>query len=683
MAWRIITKPDMNMRRTLHTYFVAFAACAIWVLSGIAAPPPAHNMVANSGFETHSTGGAAQGWHYDPRVYSIVSESPHAGSFCLRYENRDAKRYRLCTRAIKLEPGRMYELSAWVRTESIRGAESGAGLCIEWNSADGHWLGGSYPTWVRGTQRAWTRVRGITGVIPENAAKFSVSCYVRKGMTGIAWWDDVAVRPYYPPMIQAIVTDRYRNVTAGGPLRVDVGLALETYRLPTAKWNVTLAALRADGTCIEQISTHPGSLTQAHFELDSSPWKAGTYQLRCHVESVGGEYRADAKCRLRRVARMPRWKTRIDTHGRVILDGKPFFPLGMYWGGVQQKELDIYARSPFNCIMPYRNIDRAALDRAEKAGIKVIYSVKNYYAGMSWSPSSVKNRADEHRVIAETVKRLKDHPAIMAWYINDELPLTMLESLTAHRDWLEQLDPSRPTWVVLYQVDQVRGYIPTFDVIGTDPYPVPDRPIDMPLQWTRKTRSAVFGHRSVWMVPQVFNWASYKKHAAEKAKCRAPTLQEMRCMAWQCIAGGGNGLVFYSWLDLWRMDKTDPFQQRWKDVTKMAGEIKQWTPILLSIDPAPKFGRVEVPDTVGWRLFAKDGATYLLAVNASQEPATARWKSPIVLHDARQLLESKQPAGMRPDSDAPSPGSSNVQLEGQTIRLRLAPLAVAFVRLKP
>jgi len=131
------------------------------------------------------------------------------------------------------------------------------------------------------------------------------------------------------------------------------------------------------------------------------------------------------------------------------------------------------------------------------------------------------------------------------------------------------------------------------------------------------------------------------------------------------------------------MDKTDPFQPRWKDVTKMAGEIKQWAPILLSIDPAPRFEHVEVPDTVGWRLFQKDGATYLLAVNASRTPATAHWKSPIVLHDARQLLESQQPAGIRPDGDAPSPGSSNVQLEGQTIRLRLAPLAVALARLKP
>lgn len=662
--------------------FIVLEICILTISSGFAAPPPGPNIVANPGFELQTPRHTAQGWRYDPAVYSVSADRPHSGGQCLHYANRDAGRYTLCSRTVELEPGRMYEMSAWVRTEDIRGSETGAGICLEWSTADGRWLGGSYPKGIRGTRDQWTRVTGITGIVPKEAERFTVSCYVRKGMTGAAWWDDVEVRPYYPPMLQAIVTNRYRNTTDGGQLTVDVGLALEAYKIPAEKWSVTLTARRADGVRVAAVTTHPVALDQAHFELDCSSWKLGNYRLQCHVELAGGTHQADAECQLHRVAKIPPWKTWIDTHGRVIVDGKPFFPLGMYWGSVQQRELDIYARSPFNCLMPYSNINEAALDRVHKAGIKVIYSVKNYYSGQSWSRADIKTRADEHRVIAETVKRLKDHPAIMAWYINDELPLTMLESLTLHRNWLQQLDPNRPTWVVLYQVDQVRGYIPTFDVIGTDPYPIPDRPVDLPLQWVRKTKSAAFGHRSVWMVPQVFNWGSYKKDPSEKAKCRAPTLQEMRCMAWQCIAGGANGLVFYSWFDLWRMAKDDPFEQRWHDITTMAGEIKQQTPILLSIEPAPKFSGTDIPETVGWRLFQKDGATYLLVVNASRKAAAATWESPTAFGNAQAILKAPSHAN-RPGASAAGLSNDGVQLAGRTVRVSLAPLEVLFVRLQP
>jgi len=299
-----------------------------------------------------------------------------------------------------------------------------------------------------------------------------------------------------------------------------------------------------------------------------------------------------------------------------------------------------------------------------RAGIKVIYSVKDLYANLPHGRRDIKTRDDEYRVIKDYVTRLKDHPAILAWYINDELPLTMRDQLTRHREWLEQLDPDRPTWVVLWQVNQVRSYLPTFDIIGTDPYPIPNRELDMPLQWTRKTRQAVFGHRAIWMVPQVFNWARYKKTPAEKAKCRAPTLPEMRCMAWQCIAGGANGLVFYSWFDLWRMKDTDPFEQRWQDVVTMGREIKQFIPILLSVDPLPSVRAATVPERAGWRLFQKDESTYLLAVNAMRKPLVATWKSDTVFRKSHYLL-----------------GNSPIRIAGDAITVKLAPMEVLFIQL--
>ena len=206
--------------------------------------------------------------------------------------------------------------------------------------------------------------------------------------------------------------------------------------------------------------------------------------------------------------------------------------------------------------------------------------------------------------------------------INDEMPLEMVGRLAARQRLMEELDPDHPTWVVLYQYDQVRAYLPTFDVIGTDPYPIPGKPAGLALEWTRVTRDQTYGTRAVWQVPQVFDWGAYRK-GDEREKTRAPTLAEMRSMAWQCVAAGANGLVFYSFFDLYKMKERDPFEKRWAEVCAMGAEIRRYIPVLLSVEPAPGV-TVEGPASVATRVWRVGSEVYLLAVNAAPEPAAAR-----------------------------------------------------------
>ena len=66
------------------------------------------------------------------------------------------------------------------------------------------------------------------------------------------------------------------------------------------------------------------------------------------------------------------------------------------------------------------------------------------------------------------------------------------------RRWTAEADPNHPTWAVLYQVREVGDYIETFDVIGTDPYPIGRRPASMAGQWTAETFGQVCGARPMW-----------------------------------------------------------------------------------------------------------------------------------------------------------------------------------------
>jgi len=632
------------------------------------AVPPSENLAPNPGFEAPQ----GAGWHLPKPQFTLSAEQPRSGAHCLRLENSDPQKYLLCSARPQLTPGRSYAFEAWLRTRDVQGADAGgATICIEWSDAAGKFIGGCYPQGLHGTQTNWTRVEGLTGRVPTNAARFSLSCYMRRGVTGTAWWDDVAVREFRPPVIEVLVTDHYRDQADGGRVTVRAGLALAENQLDASSVRLALAVLDAGGICVATGAAGPVAADEAAFTFDAAPLAPGAYTLRCTARNAAGAEVGHTDLPFTRVAALPPRQAFIDEHRRLILDGQPFFPLGTYWGGVKADEIALYAKSPFNCLMPYADIGRDGVDLAWSNGIRVIYSVKDLYPSLR---KKLKTPAEARALIAQKVTALKDHPGIIAWYINDELPLTMHDELVAHRQWLEELDPGRPTWAVLYQVDQLRGYVPTCDVLGSDPYPLGRKAPVMARDWARQTRSAALGAHAVWMVPQIFDWVAYHEHG-EAQLPHPPSLAEMRCMAWSCLAEGANGLIFYSWFDLWKMDQPktvkghtpvrEPFDERWRDVTAMAAEIRAFIPMLLSIEPALQ-PQVEAPPAFAWRVLAKDGATWLIAVNNGEQAAataTFRFAAPFAKATAR--FSGAQPAG-----------------SGTEWRLTLPPLGVQCVRLE-
>ena len=582
------------------------------------------NLVKDPGFERLRDGRIVS-WSAPAEVYSSDGGVARAGGRSLRYVNRDPKRYLLCRQAIDLRPGCTYEVKAWVRTKGIRGDDSGATVCLEWHDAGGKWLGGYYPPGRKGDTQQWTQVGGASMRVPAGAAGGHVLCYVRKGMTGTAWWDDVTVRRVRQrPLYSFLVWPRYRGWILGdGPAHAELRLSFvwDDVEGGAAAHRLTarLTPAGSDRTLTERtLSDLPPR--QLSLRLPLGKLAAGKYRLE--VSLVGkrtGKVVYRCAHRLQRKTAPPP-KCFIDRHNRLIVDGKPFFPLGMYWGQVTKEQLATYAKGPFNCLMPYGRPTREQMDLADRMGLKVIYSIKDFYHGTRYCPSFIRSEADESGAVRQWVRKFRDHPALLAWYINDELPLSMLPRLEAHQRWVEQHDPNHPTWVVLYQVGDVACYANSFDVIGTDPYPIPRRPAAMAGQWARRTRQAVADARAVWMVPQVFNWAAYAKSPEKKAS-RPPTFRQMRSMTWQCITEGADGIVFYSWFDLWK-DKARPFAQRWPEVRRVAEEVKRMIPVLLSVEAAPEL-KVDAPPAVHWTVRKRRASVYLFMVNDAPRQAAA------------------------------------------------------------
>jgi hypothetical protein len=221
-----------------------------------------------------------------------------------------------------------------------------------------------------------------------------------------------------------------------------------------------------------------------------------------------------------------------------------------------------------------------------------------------------------------------------------EPPDCLLPRLEAHQQWVAEADPNHPTWVVLYQFHEVGAYINTFDVIGTDPYPIGRAPASEAAMWTAETRRQVDAARPMWQVPQLHNWINYRKDDGKSDAYHTPTYDEMRSMAWQCLCEGATGLVFYSWYDMKRNPDV-PFDQQWGELKRIAAEIDRFAPILLSIDEASTFG-LEVQggtdanpeDAPAWLHYVVrhyDGKAYVFAVNDGDGAGQVRFRVPLVI----------------------------------------------------
>ena len=598
---------------------MVFLACCIGVLASRAEE---ENVVFNPGFETRSATGGVQHWSEHRPAYYFGEGVGRNHSRGLVFENSDPRFYSFPAQTLTLPVGCCYAFEVWVKAEHLEGPESGATLCMEWADAQGKYIGGAYAEGLRDTTGSWMRVHGVTRAIPTNATRITVAPYVRKGMTGKAWFDDIRVYRYYPPLVTSLIASTYRNTATNQPITLFAGLKMEESGLRTHEIEGSFSILN-DKTHETVLQRPPDQLSVDHaaLTLPEGALAEGTYTVIFSAKTRIPPIMTHAQTTtLYRVKTLPSRAVWIDQHRRLIVNGRPFFPLGMYWGSVTAELIATYRTGPFNCVMPYGAPNRSLMDQLHTNNLKVIYSIKDLYSGTKWAPPNVHTEADEVAVVTRTVNAMKDHPALLAWYTNDELPATMESRLTARQRLLEQLDPNHPTWTVLYQYDDVRAYLRTFDVIGTDPYPIPEKPITEALLWARTTREQSFNVRPIWQVPQAFDWAAYRT-GDEQKKARAPSRDELRAMSWMSIAAGANGLVYYSFFDLFKMKHKDPFEKRWADLCAVAEEIQHYAPLILSIEPVPSY-TVTGSNTCEIRVWRHNNALYVLGASAHPQTDT-------------------------------------------------------------
>ena len=592
------------------------------ILSVCALAAVSASALVNPSFEEIEKGEPV-GWKSNSKCFRAERGAGHNGSGGLAWESAEpTKGQCACCQEVALEPGLAYQFSCVMRTEGFVSPNShGASICVEWYDANGKWMAGGYSKGLSDANVDWCPQGGVTREIPSGAKTARIQVYVAKGARGKVWFDNVALMPVRRDPVAFVFSSAYRDTAASGPVRFHAAFYADK-KYAADDLTAEFCYLGADGAEVRTAPTR-FALDGATLALDVAALAKGTHPVVCTLSEKGGRQLGKAACPFSRVDTLPARRVWIDAHQRCIVDGQPFFPLGMYWGKVERAKLTKYAEGPFNCLMPYTRATPADLDLCCEMGFMAFVNLKNETLHSAWARrKKVTSQEQVDAYFIAEIDKVKDHPALLAWYVNDEAPVTEVPERTHLYGIFRDRDPNHPTWAVLDRLYDLREFIPTYDVLGMDPYPVAQKPLTHITEFIRGTQDAIFRDRPLWNVPQTFNWAWYRKNQA--AVERFPTEQEMRNMNWQHIALGANGLISYCFHALFRDVKPEEFDNYWKPICNAAADVKRLSPVLLSVDDAPAV--TGAPEMMPVRTWMKDGSLYVLAVNARDAAVSARLK---------------------------------------------------------
>lgn len=322
----------------------------------------------------------------------------------------------------------------------------------------------------------------------------------------------------------------------------------------------------------------------------------------------------------------------VDELNRLIVDGKPYLPLGFYseaWDPFTVSNLDLIASGPYNTIVPYSFPDRRQMDMCAARGLKVLYNANVYY-GTRWAFGKVKSEEEEEAWTAKTIAAFRDHPALLGWYVNDEFNIAFRDRLVARNKFVKSLDPSHVTWGVHMEPHDSRWFLDCHDVLGVDPYPIKGNGREMRLMRCHEhpsvTLQTVANTRAVWQVIQVFDWGMFSTELLKKGS-RPPTREEISAMTQLAVAGGANGIFYLAITSLASPVNGAEFHRRWADVLAAANEVKANEATILS-PSGPAVAEVSSPSLKvrTWNLVgrgvptAPQGRTIALVVNGSYQP---------------------------------------------------------------
>ena len=309
----------------------------------------------------------------------------------------------------------------------------------------------------------------------------------------------------------------------------------------------------------------------------------------------------------------------FDKHGRTFINNKLFFPIGIFVNNINETLLEYINQTHLNFIVTYNEISKEDMDMVytiQKGKIKVMYSIKDMF-NFDYDLHIDLKEEENYKKVVKKINELKDHPALFAWYINDEYPPSVNKYFRNRTLTIHGLDPNHPTYTALCVLEDIRDFINTTDILSLDKYPIGISKIRDVFDYQNKTFYYLLETRPSWPIVQLFDWLRYDKIN----QSYPPSLDEIRSMTWQAFVAGGKGIMFYSLPTLTYMNKITPFKERWKDVIEITEQIWKYKDLILSIENVNKIEYKENPG-VKFKQWKYNNSNYIVFVNLERNKET-------------------------------------------------------------
>lgn len=304
----------------------------------------------------------------------------------------------------------------------------------------------------------------------------------------------------------------------------------------------------------------------------------------------------------------------------MMIDGKPFFPVGTY-------------RDPSDDLHTFAGIKEAGFNfthsyyfehaprKPEEARAYLRDCVKNGVTACIGIPRK-QMQNEQFDAIEEFCGEVYDEPGLVTWYLADEPEL-----------WINRFNFRDSTAAVasagrgiprtlLMCTTNPKSDINRFfgaglsDIYWHDPYPVGRHPIANMVKALEDSRLLASPEQPLWAVIQAFDWRQKKVRELPPEEVE-PKAGKIRCMTHLALATGVQGIVFY-WLPKDRYDMRLHSPIQWAEVCSTTQELNGLMPFLTG--RSEKLPDGTLPEGVYyWLKRADDGRRALAVVNPEEK----------------------------------------------------------------
>jgi hypothetical protein len=283
-------------------------------------------------------------------------------------------------------------------------------------------------------------------------------------------------------------------------------------------------------------------------------------------------------------------KVAFDQAGMTLVNGKPFFPIGIFTYSLDSAVMAEVKTQSFNTVCLLTEHHRPdQLDWVAREGLMALCPPEE-----KWVPAGT------------------NHPALLAWYLSDEpeghghTPASLREKYLQ----LKGRDPNHPIALDHFMWDALINYKEDCDVTMTSVYPLtsvapaPITHVGLFIDHARSNHRPNWPH---WPYIQIFGGAD-----CENGKWKQPDPAEVRCMVYNALVHRANGIFYFSYWP--KAPKT------WESVGVLNRELRRLSPWLVApgseLEVKSSLPQVQVRA----KALAGSQTGVVLLINTSNEP---------------------------------------------------------------